>query len=200
MKANTGKIVRLAVLVAIMLIFEATGIGYIKLFAIELTLMQVPVIVGAIVLGPGSGAFLGAVFGLTSFWEALSGKSMFGATMLAINPLYTVIVAVVARVLMGYLCGVIFKAIHRIDRTKFLSFSAASLSGALLNTLFFMSFLIILFGRTEFIMSLRGDMPLLPFLVAFVGVQGLIEAVVCAVSGTAISKALFHFDTIKPKE
>ena len=70
-------LVQLAVLTALLLLLEITGLGYIKTPVLEFTVMQVPVILGAIILGPGAGALLGGVFGLTSFWECF-GKSAFG--------------------------------------------------------------------------------------------------------------------------
>ncbi len=194
---RTGYLTRMGALVALLLLFELTGIGYIKTAGLEFTIMQVPVIVGAIILGPSAGAILGGVFGLTSFWECLSGKSAFGAALLSINPFYTFIVAVIARILMGWLCGLIFKALNSVDRTRFFSFAAASLSGALLNTLFFMFFLMILFGNTQFIRGFQGSLGVIPFVLAFVGVQGLLEALICFGAGTVLSKALHHFIPMK---
>lgn len=200
-KTNIHVLVRLAVLIAIILLLEITNLGYIRMpSGLELTILQVPVLVGAIVMGPAAGAVLGGVFGLTSFWQCISSKSAFGAVLLGINPIYTFIVCVVSRVLMGWLCGLIFKALYQIDKTKLVSFACASLSGAVLNTLFFMSSLILLFGSTEFIMGIRGDLAILPFLVAFVGFQGLIEAIVCFVVGTAISKGIYKYVALEPKE
>lgn len=193
--ANTnpkvGKLVRMAVLVAILLLLEATGLGMIKTPGLEFTIMQVPVIIGAILIGPGAGAALGGVFGLISFWECF-GRSQFGAVLLGINPIGTFITCVPTRILMGLLCGLIFRALFRRDRTKLLSFGAASLAGALLNTLFFMSALVAFFFQTEFIQNLAGGLSVLPFVLAFVGIQGLLEALICAVAGTIISKALYQ--------
>lgn len=42
-------------------------------------------------------------------------------------------------------------------------------------------------------MSMRGGMGLLSFLAAFVGINGLVEAIVAFILGTAISKALVQF-------
>lgn len=188
--AKTGRMVRLAVFIAIIFLLEVTNLGFIKTPALELTIMQIPVLVGAITLGPASGALLGGVFGLTSFYQCF-GKSEVGATLLGINPFYTFIVCMVPRILMGWLCGLIFRSLYHIDKTKVLSFAVASLSGALLNTVFFMSALMLLFGRTDFIMGLREGRNVLSFIVWLVGIQGLIEALVCFFIGTAISKALY---------
>jgi len=154
----------------------------------------VPVIIGAIVMGPAAGTALGAVFGLLSFWECF-GKSQFGATLLAIQPFLTFLVCVPTRALMGLCCGWIFKGLRKIDRTKgqIPAFAAASLLGALLNTVFFMGALVLCFYHTDFIQSLAAGLPnVLAFVVAFVGTQGLLEALICAVAGTAVSRALYR--------
>ena len=187
---KTRRLTQLALLVAIMLVLAFTPLGYLKLGpALEMTFMTIPVAVGAILLGPASGAFLGGVFGLTSFIQCF-GMSQFGATLLGIDAVRTFLVCMVSRVLMGWLCGLIFKALHKLDKTRFLSYAAASLSAAVLNAVFFMGLLMLLFGQTDFILNMRGGMNLIAFLAAFVGIQGVVEAIVAFALGTAISKAV----------
>lgn len=189
------KMVELAVLAAILLLLEVTGLGMIKTFGLELTIMQVPVIIGAIVLGPTQGAILGATFGLISFWECF-GKSLFGAALLSIDPFLTFLVCVPTRVLMGWLCGLIFKGMHRVLKKEHIaSYIVAALGGALLNTLFFMSTLCLCFYSTEYIqgfVSALGSNNVFMFVILFVGVQGLVEAILCATVGTIVSKAVRH--------
>lgn len=189
---KTRRLVQMAILIAIMLVLAFTPLGYLKVGAIEITFMTIPVVIGAILLGPAAGAFLGGVFGLTSFIQCF-GMSAFGATLLSINPFLTFLVCMVPRILMGYLAGVIFQVIYRHDKTKILSFAASSLSGALLNTILFVGMLMLSFGSSEYMMTMRGGLGLLAFLAAFVGVNGLVEAIVAFVLGTAISKALVQF-------
>lgn len=197
-RSRVRYIVRLAVLVAILLLLEVTGLGYLPVSALTLTIMQIPVVVGAIVLGPTAGTVLGTVFGLTSFFQCF-GKNAFGVALMSINPFLTFVVCVVPRVLMGFLCGVIFKALDKKDRTKWVSYGVASLSGAVLNTVFFMVALMLCFGQTEYIQNMMGGMNIIPFVIAFVGLQGLVEAIVCFVAGTAVSKALSVFDSRSSK-
>ena len=66
LSSRTQQMVQLAILVAIMLIFAYTPLGYLKVGAIEITFMVLPVAIGAILLGPICGAILGGLFGLTS--------------------------------------------------------------------------------------------------------------------------------------
>lgn len=198
-------LVRIAVLIAIMLVMDITGIGYIKTAGLELTIMPVPVLIGAIVMGPLAGAILGGVFGLTSFFQCF-GKSLFGMTLLGINPWYTAIVCIPTRILMGYLCGLIFKKLSErkapaadgllpekeSTHVKDLyPYGIAGISGAIMNTLFFMTTLMLLFGRTEYIRGLMGNKNVLAFVIGFIGTQGVIEAIVCFLCGTVIARAIY---------
>lgn len=56
-KFSTKFLVEMALLVAIILIMAFTPLGYIKTAGIEITLIVVPVAVGAVTLGPAAGAW-----------------------------------------------------------------------------------------------------------------------------------------------
>lgn len=191
-RLNTTYMVELAVLIAIILLMAFTPIGYIKTLGLEITLIVVPVAVGAITLGPGAGFALGLIFGITSFLQCL-GMSAFGTVLFGINPFLTFLVCVPTRALMGWLTGMIYKGLSKGNVTKKFACSLSSLIGPFLNTAFFMSVLCICFYNTEYIQGFvtsMGTGNVFAFIAAFVGINGLIEAIVCFVVGTAISKAL----------
>ena len=188
---KTNAMTQTAILAAVVLIMAFTPLGYLKTFGLEITFITIPVIIGAMIIGPKAGAILGCLFGLTSFFQCF-GLSTFGAALLAINPFYTFIVCVVSRTLMGYLCGVVFKLLSKKSESA-LVYGVSSLCGALLNTLFFMSSLIFFFGSSDYIKEFMGDMSVLRFVVAFVGLQGVIEAAVCFVIAAAIAKTLAKY-------
>ena len=61
-RTSTVMMVQLALLSAIMVVLAVTPLGMINLGFINATTLHIPVIVGAILLGPKAGAFLGGVF------------------------------------------------------------------------------------------------------------------------------------------
>ncbi len=193
-KVNTKKLVRLGALIAVIILMSFTPIGYLKIGAVEITFIVIPVIIGAITMGPLAGAVLGAAFGITSFIQCF-GASPFGAQLLSINWIFTLIMCIVPRVLMGWLTGVIFDAIHKHDKTKgkVLSFSVASVAAPLMNTLFFVGCVILLFGNSEYILNMQAGRNLIAFFVWFVGLNGLIEAIVSFIVGGAVSKAVYKY-------
>ena len=113
-----------------------------------------------------------------------------------ISPINTFVLCVVMRVLMGFCVGLIFKALRLIDRRGGWSYFIGALSAPLLNTLFFMGYIVLVFYNTEFIQSKVADLgavnPLM-FVVLLVGVQGLIEAIVCCAAGGVITRAVSSF-------
>ena len=85
----------------------------------------------------------------------------------------------------------IFQLVKKFSKNG--AFIVASLSCPLLNTLFFMSSLVVFFYNTDYIqgfVSTFGGTNPFAFVVAFVGVQGAIEAIVCFLLAGAISRAL----------
>ena len=122
-----------------------TPIGYIKTPVLSITLMTVPVIISATVLKPRDSAIIGGIFGITSFIQAVSGLSALTGALFQLNPFFTFILCVVPRVLEGWLGGLIFQGVKKIDKTNFISYAAGSLSVPLLNTLLFMSTLFLFF-------------------------------------------------------
>lgn len=189
---NTTYLVELAVLIAIILLMAFTPIGYIKTLGLEITLIVVPVAVGAVTLGPAAGLILGTVFGITSFIQCF-GISPFGAMLLSINPVLTFIVCVPTRALMGWLTGILYQALKKGNATKKIACAISCLASPLFNTLFFMSTICIFFYQTDYIQSMvtsLGASNVLAFVIAFVGINGLVEALACFIAGTAISQAL----------
>ena len=187
------RITELGVLLAIIIIMGFTPIGYIKFGVVEITLITVPVIIGAMVVEPAAGALLGFAFGMTSFLQCVFGMSAFGVMILEINPFLAFLVTVPTRTLMGWLTGLFYKAIKRTD---IIGFAATGLVGSLLNTAFFMTTLLACFWQTDYIQNIAhslGTTNVFAFVAAFVGINGIVEAVCCTILAAVISKALYKW-------
>lgn len=190
--SKTLKMVQMTILIAIVLLMSFTPIGYLRTAGLEVSLLTIPVVIGAMLLGPGAGAVLGAVFGLTSFWQCF-GMSPFGATLLGINPFYTFLVCVPTRTLMGFLTGWLFRLIHKVDKSHTVSYFVGGLIGAALNTLFFMGTLVLFFWNTDYIQGINeslGGLNVILFVCAFVGINGLLELPATCIAGGAVAKAV----------
>lgn len=184
---STKYLVELALLVAIILLMAFTPIGYIKTAGLEITLIVIPVAVGAVTLGPTAGAILGGIFGITSYIQCF-GMSAFGTILLGVNPFLTFLVCVPTRILVGWLTGLIYKGLSRTSLPSGVSITLANLCCPLLNTTFFMGTLVTFFAST--MREQFGMTKVIPFIAAFVGINGIVEAAVCFVIGAAVSAAL----------
>ncbi len=192
---NTKKLVACGLLIAIIILMSFTPLGYLKVGPLSITFLTIPVMIGAIILGPGAGALLGLTFGLTSYFQAMSGSSPLGALMFTTNPFLAFIVCVVARVLVGLCCALSFKGMKKAFGTSFASFTVASFSAPVLNTIFFMSALLLCFynliaEKYSAVFEKAGG-NVIVFIALFVGVNALVEAVVCTIVGSAVSKAVY---------
>ena len=190
---NIRSMTQLALLTAITLVLAYTPIGYLPLGPFNVSFLSVPVCIGAVVMGPGVGAFLGLVFGLTSFGNALSGGSAMGVALLSVSPAGYFVQSVVGRVLMGLCVGLIFRALSRLTGRSLASYVTAAVCAPLLNTVFYMGLMCLIFYNCAYVQNLvatTGAANPILFVLAVVGVQGLIEILVCGVVGTIISKAV----------
>ena len=172
---------------------ERNPLGYFHTFGLDISLMMVPVAIGAMLMGPKAGAWLGLIFGATSFYQAVTGSSAFSTMLFIINPIYAFLLCIPTRVLMGFLTGVIFKAAQKVDKKKTVCYFVGGFFAAFLNTLFFMGVLLICYWNTEFIQGINetlGGLNPLMFVVAFVGVNGALEMPSSCIVGGIVSKAV----------
>ena len=133
-------------------------------------------------------------FTLSAFRNIVATLFLLPVMLFSINPVGTVFLTLVPRILEGWLTALIFQALHKMVKTQKFSYFIASLACPLLNTLLFMSTLVIIFYNTPYIQSFAakfGTSNPFTFVVAFVGVQGTIEAVVCFAVASILSRALY---------
>lgn len=192
-KMSARELTTLGLLTGVLLLMSVTPLGYFHTFGLDISLMMVPVAIGAMLMGPKAGAWLGLIFGATSFYQAVTGSSVFSTMLFNINPIYAFLLCIPTRVLMGFLTGVIFKAAQKVDKKKTVCYFVGGFFAAFLNTLFFMGVLLICYWNTEFIQGINetlGGLNPLMFVVAFVGVNGALEMPSSCIVGGIVSKAV----------
>ena len=177
---NTSKLVILGLMTGILLLMAYTPLGYLNIGPLAITFNVIPVAIAAITLGPAGGAAIGAVFGMTSFLQCIGigGSSAMGAMLFSINPFLAFVQRFVPRMLDGILLGYIFQFVRR--RTD--AYMASLVTGfcsAFLNTVFFMTALVVLFGNTEYMQGLIGGKNIILFVCGFVGINAVCEMVLC---------------------
>ena len=189
---NVRSLVILGLMTAILIVFSFTPIGTIPIGPLSITLNIIPVAIAAAALGPAGGAAMGAIFGLLSFLQCLGIgiPSGMGATLFAINPFLAFVQRFVPRLLDGFLVGLIFKGCEKAFGSGPAGF-AAGFCSAFLNTLLFMTALILLFGNTEYVQGLINGRNVILFVCAFVGVNAVVEMIVSTIVTGGVVLALY---------
>ena len=107
-----------------------------------------------------------------------------------INTILIFVWLVTPRALMGLLVSLIFKAVSKIDKTNTVSFLIASASGAILNTLLYITFMFITFGFNKDFLALFGAESIFAVIIGLITFNALIEVAISIIVGGGISKAL----------
>ena len=193
-KFTTTQLAILGLMTAILLIMAYTPLGYLNIGPLAISFNVIPVAICAIVLGPMGGAIAGAIFGLTSVGQCLGigGVSAMGAMLLSINPFLAFIQRFIPRLFDGICLGYIYKAMRK--RTNaYVSCAVTGFFSAFLNTLFFMTLLVGLFGNTEYVKGLMGGRNIIIGCCMMVGVNAVCEmfssTLITGAVGAALSKA-----------
>ena len=142
---NSGKvhqITRVAILVASIFLLAFTPLGYLRVGPIAATTVQMPVIVGAVLMGPSVGAVLGFFFGMTAVISVLimPGADAFATLAMTHSPFAYLLVCLGARILMGWLSGLLAAGLHRLSSRRFslLGYGMTGLVGSAMNTVFYL--------------------------------------------------------------
>ncbi len=106
------KMTQLAILTAIVFVLQMLG-SVIHIGPTSISLVLLPIVIGAILLGPGAGAFLGFIFGLITFWAGVSGTDIFTATLFSAQPFATAIICIGKGTAAGFVAGLIYKLIAK---------------------------------------------------------------------------------------
>ena len=193
-KFTTTQLTMLGLMAAVLLLMAYTPLGYLNIGPLAISFNVIPVAISAVVLGPTGGAIAGAIFGLTSFGQCigLGGTSAMGAMLFSINPVLAFIKRFVPRLLDGICLGYIYKAMRK-KTNVYVSCAVTGFFSAFLNTLFFMTALVGLFGNTEYVQGLMGGRNIIIGCCMMVGINAVCEmvssTVITGAVGAALSKA-----------
>ena len=125
MKTNTKKIAGVGLLTAIVVVLQLLG-GFIQFGPVSISLVLIPIVVGASLYGVLAGAWLGLAFGVTVLFSPST------ATFLTISPAGTVITVLLKGMLAGLLAGATYKAIEK--KNKVVATIVAAIVCPVVNT------------------------------------------------------------------
>ena len=199
-KLDVRKMALLAMLCGLLLVMGMTGIGLIPLPVIKATTMHIPVILGAIVLGPMAGGILGAVFGLCSIWANTTTP---GLLSFAFSPflstdglpgaLKALWIALCCRILLGVVAGWLWRLAKKIKLHDWIGLPIVAAVSTIFHTVMVMGSIYILLAR-EYAMAKNVAMEAVFGLVlGTVTASGIPEAIAATILVTVIGKAVLSF-------
>ena len=197
--SKTKTIALLGILTGLIILMAFTPVGYLRVgVVVSISFLMIPVAVGSLAKGPWAGAALGTVFGITSFVQCF-GMDAFGTYLASKNVVFTFIMCVVCRALAGLCAGLIFKLITKLTKNVIVRSSLTGLSAAVFNTIFFVSALILLFGKSTVgeATGLNPELSFLALFVAMVGINAVLEAIASFIITGAVGTALFKAKLIE---
>ena len=202
-KRDTRWLVLLALFVAIEIFLNVTGIGLIPLPLIKASTLHIPVIIGAVLMGPLAGGVLGGVFGLCSIWSNSTAPGLlsfafspFLATSAA-GAVKTIWIAFGCRVLIGVVAGWLWITLKKLRVNDLAALPVVGVAGALTNTGLVMTSIYLLLSP-EFAAAKNIAMEaVMGAVMAIVAANGVPEAIAAAVLVTAIGKALLQVNRVR---
>ena len=197
-KSKNAKFITLmGVLLAIEIIMAFTPLGFVPLGFTKATTIHIPVVIGAIFLGPLAGAILGGAFGILSIIINTVSPAL---TSFVFSPFITIggaqgniwslVIALVPRMLIGIVAYYSYKWVSKIDKTKVIAYATAGVVGSLTNTVLVMSGIYIFFGQQYAAAKEVTFEALFGVIMGIIGVNGIPEAIVAAIIVTLVCKVL----------
>ena len=185
-----------ALMAAVVVLLANTPLGMIPLPVIKATTTHIPVIVGAILLGPLAGTILGAVFGICSMISNTMTPALlsfaFSPFMAAsgAGALKALWVAVGCRAMIGLVSGWLWIGLKRLRLNDCIALSLVGFAGSMTNTVFVM-FSIYFLLRPEYAKAMGvGIEAVFGLVMGVITGTSILEAVVALVLVTALGKIL----------
>ena len=167
-KTDTRKLVLTAVLIAVVFALQYLG-SFIRFGVFSISLVLVPIVIGAALCGPVTGAILGLAFGVAVL---ASGDA---ALFLGINPFGTVVTVLLKGLLAGLAAGFVYRALSK--KSEMLAVILAAIICPVVNTGIFLLGCVLFFLPT--VTEWAGGTNVGVFMItSFVGLNFLFEMAV----------------------
>ena len=196
-KHDTRWMVSVALMAAIVIVLANTPLGMIQLPIIKATTVHIPVILGAILLGPGAGAILGAVFGICSLVSNTMAPTLlsfafspFLSTTGIPGALKAIWISVGCRILIGVVAGWLWVLFTKIKLNQFIALPIVGFVGSMVNTVTVMGSIYFLFAQQYAEAKEVALTAVFGLVMGTVTASGIPEAIVSCIVVAAVSKAL----------
>lgn len=196
-KHDTRWMVSVALMAAIVIVLANTPLGMIQLPIIKATTVHIPVVLGAILLGPGAGAILGAVFGICSLVSNTMAPTLlsfafspFLSTTGIPGALKAIWISVGCRILIGVVAGWLWVLFTKIKLNQFIALPIVGFVGSMVNTVTVMGSIYFLFALQYAEAKEVALTAVFGLVMGTVTASGIPEAIAAAILVLALGKVL----------
>lgn len=196
-KHDTRWMVSVALMGAIIIVLANTPLGMIQLPIIKATTVHIPVIIGAILLGPSAGAILGAVFGICSLISNTMAPTLlsfafspFMSTTGISGAIKAIWVSVGCRVLIGVAAGWLWMLFEKLKMNQVIALPIVGFVGSMVNTIAVMGSIYVLFAKEYAQAREVGITAVWGLIMGTITASGIPEAIAAAVLVLALGKVL----------
>ena len=196
-KHDTRWMVSVALMAAIVIVLANTPLGMIQLPIIKATTVHIPVILGAILLGPGAGAILGAIFGICSLVSNPMAPTLlsfafspFLSTTGIPGALKAIWISVGCRILIGVVAGWLWVLFTKIKLNQFIALPIVGFVGSMVNTVTVMGSIYFLFAQQYAEAKEVALTAVFGLVMGTVTASGIPEAIAAAILVLALGKVL----------
>lgn len=109
MNKNVKTMVGISLLIALVVVLQFLSGMIPPVGGFSISLVLIPIVVGAAVYGPGAGALLGGVFGVIVNINCINGTDIGGAMVFQANPILCIVVVMGKGILAGLAAGWVYK-------------------------------------------------------------------------------------------
>lgn len=126
------RMVGIALLMALVVVMQMVSGMIPSIGGFNLSLVLIPVVMGAAVFGPGAGAILGCTFGLIVYINCVNGLDAGGAMVFQANPILCFLVVMGKGILAGTAAGYVYKLLK--SRNGYIAMLCAAIICPVVNT------------------------------------------------------------------
>ncbi len=199
-KKDTRWLTSVALMAAIVILLANTPLGMIQLPIIKATTVHIPVIIGAVMLGPLAGAILGGVFGVCSMISNTMAPSLlsfafspFMSTTGIAGAVKAVWISVGCRVIIGVVSGWLWILLKKLRLNRYAALAVTGFVGSMTNTVTVMGSIFFLL-RNEYATARNviGAKEVFSLIMVTVTSSGIPEAIAAMILVAVIGSALLY--------
>lgn len=180
---SAKNIAYLAVLLALVIVLQIWGSG-VKIGTTSVSFVLIPIVLGAILLGPVAGAFLGCAFGVVVIVMGVMGVDYFTFVVFSDHPVLTVILCLVKGAAAGFVAGILFKALR--GKSESAAVLVSALAAPVVNTGLFILGALLMSDTLSANFVADGQTVLYFLVIGCAGLNFVVEFIINAVASPAI--------------